>query len=456
MKRFLKYNLIALLAMALFMSSCNDDDYTGYSDLVPTENVSITVGGTGSFTLTEADSSYTFDVTLSAAQIVDVVLYANVTGGDATSGEDFKIANTGSRVYIPAGSTTGTLEIKILQDNLAEAAETFTVTIGDERTANATVDPVDVTFTLENYTENMLSIDMTWETDVADVIGLELDPDAVVDLRLLILNATDSSFVTGVDGSTFENYSGMDSLADGTYLIATDIYSTIDAGDYNAEVTIDVELGFNQSGVINNDILSLPGVMTNAYTLSDGYIVYLATITKSGDNYSYEASEWMINSLVGSWNGEDASNVFWTEPSQVVTEIVDEKLMVTGLGFGWMTNFWGEVIIDGGTVELVLNKKTGQVSIANQYYMTTTYGGEEQDPYTIVGSGRVYNIGQYPTMIIEYEMNNNATNWGAWMYDNGYSTYETFTAILTLDPSGKKIIDVSTTNGFDLSQKPRF
>ncbi|WP_163323112.1 hypothetical protein [Draconibacterium mangrovi] len=142
--------------------------------------------------------------------------------------------------------------------------------------------------------------------------------------------------------------------------------------------------------------------------------------------------------LVGSWQGTDAVTDGYTEGlSQVVTAVDGGKLMITGLGVDWMTNFWGEEIIDGGTVELIVNED-GTVEIEEQYYITTVYDGEEQDPYTIRGSGSWDNCGGYPSLIIEYEMNNFDTDWGAWTYENGYSTDPIFTATLTLDPEGLK------------------
>jgi hypothetical protein len=144
--------------------------------------------------------------------------------------------------------------------------------------------------------------------------------------------------------------------------------------------------------------------------------------------------------LVGSWSGIDALTIYTTGASQVVTTLVDNKLMITGLGYEWMMDFWGEVIVAGGTVELVLNAD-GTVVIANQYYMSTTYNGAAQDDYTIAGTGRMDNCGDYPTLDIVYEMNNYGDDWGAWCYANGYSSTPHFEAHITLDPALKSGIE---------------
>ena len=141
--------------------------------------------------------------------------------------------------------------------------------------------------------------------------------------------------------------------------------------------------------------------------------------------------------LVGTWKGTDAVTIYTDGASQVVTAMEGGKLMVTGMGIDWMNNFWGESVIAGGTVEIVVNGN-GTVEIPEQYYITTVYDGAEQDPYTIRGSGKWTNCGAYPTMTIEYEMNNYGTDWGAWTFANGYSSDPIFIATLTLDPAGLK------------------
>jgi hypothetical protein len=157
--------------------------------------------------------------------------------------------------------------------------------------------------------------------------------------------------------------------------------------------------------------------------------------------------------LVGSWSGTDAVTPNTTGQSYVESEIVDGKLMISGLGYDWITNFWGEDIVAGGTVELEVFDG-GDVVIQNQYYISTTYNGDVQDPYTIVGTGRWNNCGDNPTLIINYEMNNYETNWGEWSYANGYIETPMFRATLTLDPSKVDIRKVIKSGGLVRDYKP--
>lgn len=379
----LKYGFLAL--MLIFVNSCEKDDFTGDSNMKPT-NPTITVTGIpgGVVTLTETDTTFTFGVSMDPAQTVDVSLYIKQTGGDATADEDFKIENVNSRVFIPANTKTGTVSISILSDDEIEAEETLKIQIGDERTANASFTPVEVDFTIQNYTSSVLDVDMSWETDEADVIGLGLDPDEVVDLRMLVIDKAADTIVTIEDGSSFETYSSMHTLPDGDYLIAADIYSTIDAGDFSEEITLDITLELNQDGIKNHETMDFPGVMTNLFSCSS-YRTYLATINKAGSTYTMTKSVSYLwagspSDLVGEWSGDDTEY-----DSRVVTYLENDTLKIDSLGFDWMEDFWGETVLVHKSAYLLFdNSKGGALIIPEQYYYTTEYGG---DPYVYNVSG---------------------------------------------------------------------
>ena len=451
MKKILKYNSIVLMVLLFFIFSCDKEDYTDYSTLVPTKpTVTITVANSN-ITLVEQNATYTFDVTLSEAQISDVAVYITVVeGGTATLNEDFIIDNMSNKVNIPASKLSGTAVIKVLADDLQEPTETFTIQIGDERTGNVNITYATVNFTITNSVQPELTVDLSWETDIADVIGdVGLDPDEIVDLRFLIIDPSDESVVLVIDGGSFESFGTLtDTLADGSYLadgdyvIAVDIYSTINLGYVNVPITLDLELKFNQYGVHNSVIYEFPAAMTNEYVCTE-YRTLLATITKTGSDFTLvkALSYWneiaTLDRLTGTWNGVDAETAYTpNEPSQATSAIVNDTLRITGLGFGWMNNFWGEVVDSGGTAYVIVDLENGTLDIPDQYYMTTLYGGEIQDDYTIVGTGTFATCG-YSTMKIEYEVTNYETAWAAWCYANGYMSTPLFVATLTLDPDGK-------------------
>ena len=113
--------------------SCDQEDNTGLSTIVPTNpSLSITTS-VSSLSLIEDDSSYGFTVTISETQLVDIKLSVSQIGGDATMGEDFSVSGS---LIIPAGSTSASGSITILSDELMEETETVKIQIGDNTTAN--------------------------------------------------------------------------------------------------------------------------------------------------------------------------------------------------------------------------------------------------------------------------------------------------------------------------------
>lgn len=189
------------------------------------------------------------------------------------------------------------------------------------------------------------------------------------------------------------------------------------------------------------------------YTIDDTGNYFTLTLTETSDLGPVAASTLVlevkscplddgINDFIGTWVGDDTDN-----ESQVTMEVVDDTVRMTGLGFGWMTGYWGEVITDGGTVPLLVNLD-GTLEIEEQYYMSTTYNGDVQDPYTIVGTGTWNNCGENLSIVINYELSNYGYDWGDYL---GVP----FVAELEIDPDAGKIVSVKNTPvKMDRSYKP--
>jgi hypothetical protein len=453
MKDILKFSSCILVTFLLLIG-CEKDNFTGLSTLTPT-NPTVSVSGASSISVAEMDTSFFFDVALSTPQVVDVIIYVTQLEGDAVEGEDFKILNDGGVLTISAGSTTGRVGVKILVDAEAEGTETFVIQIGDNRTGNATVTPFTASFSIGNASADDLVIDFTWTTDVADAIGVDMDPDAVVDLRLLITDA-DGNIVDGVDGASFETYKGFPSLPDGTYTLATDIYATINAGDLNAPITLSLGLEFNQTGAINGQTLNYPEVMTNEFPC-DFHRVNLATVVKAGANYTITKGVevlWVgavLDQLAGSWSGLD-----FDAPVQFETVVAGDGLtMSIGLGLAWMTGFWGEDVIDSVELSCDVDLTAGTITIPEQYCFTTTYEGEEQLPYNIVGEGIINFCAN--TIVFQYTFIQDGWDPVAWCLENGYMDSDKIVAEVSLDAAtGKKIAAARAANvtNFNLNLKP--
>lgn len=267
--------------------------------------------------------------------------------------------------------------------------------------------------------------------------------------KTLETGVTEDGDLVDIETTIGVSLMGMPQDQDVDVNFAVDPSTTIDANMYNMSASsITIPAGETSGSVTFNTITE---------NMPVGETLKLVLNLDAGNNNSPSATGTILTynlrriefcplengaaDLVGVWKGTDATTIYTSGNAQVETYLDGESLMITGLGFEWMTDFWGEEIIDGGTAELTVNGN-GTVEIEEQYYMTTIYDGAEQDPYTIRGAGKWTNCGEYPTLIIEYEMNNYDTDWGAWTFANGYSSDEIFTATLTLDPAGLKSVIV--------------
>lgn len=104
----------------------------------------------GSASVTEGNTGFVnaaFTVTLSAASAQDVTLNYFTTGGTATSNVDFQRAIS-STLFIPAGTTSATLNVRVFGDFEIEPDEQFTVTL--QNASNATIAVAQGTGTIVN------------------------------------------------------------------------------------------------------------------------------------------------------------------------------------------------------------------------------------------------------------------------------------------------------------------
>lgn len=300
-----------------------------------------------------------------------------------------------------------------------------------------------------------ISMDLSWTTNALDVIGMEIDPLQVANLRLRILDSDlVSALPASINTTGYENYSGFDTLADGKYFIAVDLTSTIDAGDFNAPIDLNLQLDFTQRGVLS-ETYNFPKVMTNQFVCS-AYRVYLGYLTKTGNTYKFTSEVTKPTSVyAGTWLGVDSADVAY--PSEVET-YQGCALQIKGLVNGWMSTFWGEDIVKGGFANITIDEGTGVVTIPDQYYCTTKYNGNVQPAYNIVGSGTYDATGAYPTMTIQYTVKQGSDDWAQWMFDEGYMDTNKFIAILTLDPAGlpatSKSLSISKSAVKSLMIKP--
>jgi hypothetical protein len=237
--------------------------------------------------LIEQEREYGFTVSISEPQIVNVTVYLNQISGTATNGEDFTIPES---VTIPIGSTSVSGIIAIHGDDLVEETETAVIKIvsGFESNVNGSSSET-ATFNIENYTEGDLMIDMTWTstTDFTDNVGNPIDDEAIADLILYVTNPSIPTSITYLivdQAAGFETLQFIESFPDGDFYLVAGFFSAEDFSGITAD--LDVSLTFNQPGIINDLVITVPAALNTAN--ADCQSVVLAKLTKSGSNFSLE------------------------------------------------------------------------------------------------------------------------------------------------------------------------
>ncbi len=276
------------LLVLVFLNACSEDDNTGFSTVKP-NNITVTTDVPGSIpALVERDSAFTYTITLSAPQTVDVQVAISQIDGTAVDGEDFVIPHL---VTIKSGDTSVSFDIEVLDDDLIEDTETFTLEIG-ANTANASLTPVTVKFTIENATGDGLNVDLSWSSryDLFDEEDGRFDVYDFADLRLLITDAS-GAILKIADGASAESLTLPGTYADGTYFIKADVYVINNLGDLESNaVELDLAAHATQKGVLDQSY-SFPAIMNSSLGDCPGYTATLLEIVKVGENYTISNAE---------------------------------------------------------------------------------------------------------------------------------------------------------------------
>ena len=104
----------------------------------------------------------------------------------------------------------------------------------------------------------------------------------------------------------------------------------------------------------------------------------------------------------GTWGGTDECG---DVASQTITELAcGTGITIRGLAYGWMAGYWGEVIMTEHPVFISIDETNGTIDIPSQLYLTTTWNGDVQPNYNLVGSGTIDTSGATPVMHIEYDL----------------------------------------------------
>jgi hypothetical protein len=390
-----------LFSLFTLLLSCNDnEDYTGDSVLKATSpSLNVTLSFENSQTLVEQEKEYAFTVAISEKQVTDVVIYLEQVSGDATDGVDFSIPHT---VTIKRGSLSVSDVIAIHADELIEETETATIQIGTGLEANVqSVSGQTVSFSIANLTDGDLVANMSWAASsaVTDNYGNAIEPYDLADLRLLLTDSPYTQVFDEADGAGAETYILSGDAPDGTYSFVADFYAAM--SEISAD--IDITLTFNQVGSINGQTHSFSAAF-NTTDSCPGLNYVMATVTKSGNSYSFEEvgekSALDLATYAGNWSvGTPYHNGL---QNGFTAEVTADALFIDGIGQAFMLNFWGETVTTSAPVEITLNAD-GTVSIPRQFVYTADYKGDLSD-YEIKGSGTWNSCGDKNILDLVYDI----------------------------------------------------
>ncbi len=285
------YKIALVLSAFILTVACNnEDDATDYSTVKPSSTaLSVSLDFPNNQTFVETDATHDFTVTLSKAQVVNVIVYLSQTGGTATNGEDFSMP---ASITIPAGQTSATGTIETFADDLLEDTETAVIKIATSLESNVnSISSETVTFNLQNVTADDLVIDLSWlnTTDVYYTDGKKYAAEDVADLKLILANTTipyTTTYATVDNAAGFENYVFLGSYPDGEYHLLVNFYSAVEFNDPVRYTDLDISLEFNQVGTINSHIVTAPAALNTEY--ANCQTTAIAKITKSGTNFTIE------------------------------------------------------------------------------------------------------------------------------------------------------------------------
>ncbi|RMH70606.1 MAG: T9SS C-terminal target domain-containing protein, partial [Gemmatimonadetes bacterium] len=190
----------------------------------------------------EASGSLTFTVTLSQAVDVQTRVVANTADGTAEAGTDYTAVTSRNVIFTPGGALSQSVAVPLIDDNVGEDNETFTVTLSDLEASNRSVtisgatgtgtivndDAPDAGPEAENdaYTADE---DVLLSVAAPGVLSNDSDDNGDVLTAQLVSDVSHGTLTLNDDGSfTYQgdtNFFGTDSFTyqafDGTHLSAT-------------------------------------------------------------------------------------------------------------------------------------------------------------------------------------------------------------------------------------------
>jgi hypothetical protein len=285
MKNILK-KISFLFIGALIFTSCDDEDYTGASQLTHTDAIITVTAAQSSYSFNEnlidGDAPETYSFAISASipntENVNVTVTFSQKSGNADS-SDYSVGE----IIILAGDTSASTMMEVLYTGDIEGTETFVLSASTE--GNSVLgSPFEIPVTISDKVNDVLAFSTTWEGSFTDADDTLITVDfCAIDMDVLLFT-TAGSFVQYLGASSSCTETGsISGLADGDYYLVINLYANPLVGlglTETVPVTISYSQNYFSSGsfVYNNfNLGSVGGVSV---------LEAVATITVEGYNYT--------------------------------------------------------------------------------------------------------------------------------------------------------------------------
>ncbi len=199
--------------------------------------------------------------------------------------------------------------------------------------------------------------------------------------------------------------------------------TTANAESYSVPATVTVPANSNDGtltvGATDNNLGEAPVTLVLRIVSSDGLFT-----GNTADLTIQKFCPVDINDFVGIYSGDTEGG--WG-PTQVVTSLDgDGNLQITGIGVSFLTGYWGEVITSMATLPVKVDMETGNFTIDQAPYITTTYNGDVQPVYNLKATGNLNAC--TGTMTLEYDF----IQEGVGSYVAYFGSQDDFTEIISI------------------------
>jgi len=252
-----------------------------------------------------------FTVTLSQVSAQDVVVHYATANGTATAGQDYT-APTNGTLTIPAGQTTGTISVGLLDDTADEPDQTFTVTLSaptngtlkaDKETGTGTILDNDATPTI-SIANSTVAEGNSGTTDMNFTVRLS----AVSEQDVTVQYATANDTATA--SSDFVDKSGTLTILAGQL---TGTITIVVNGDTTAES--DEAFKVNLSTPVNATIATNGGTATGTIVEDEVRVVVSAQVGEVTENATTQQSLVYVVTVLGDPGIKDVTVHYATNPN---------------------------------------------------------------------------------------------------------------------------------------------